>query len=627
MRNRIGIKIGERWVDIPEDVEVKYRWVNNIFHEETSQRDRSLAFTVPFSSKNNVTFNWLYDIGAPNDATADYIAQVFVGGIFLFHASIRVNETDDGYRIYLLGKFGSLSDLIGDDLLTDLDWTVTWPSLDETDVANGSYPDYPAWNPAGFYFRAEDVELEQFRGLHNYLYTPFASVARGEPRHAPYLLEIFDAIADHYGIPNVDVDKFATDPELSNLILLSVGRCTELSASRPDGFVPEMRISEFLRSLEIMFCCQFSIDNTSQTFKAEFLKDAALNTDMVDWTSKLSSRIKRVWENNVQGLTLDWSNQYRDTYSRTDVEFSTILEYFELENYPPGEWTVNLNAVLPIFGGNQVIFSPNDDEWFPTEYYGHIRNEEDIELFNHQGDFDTFNDLPTPSTLADYTTAYVRSEHRFYEVIPNNISKQWVYVSTSVRPLNTGDKKTKFTSNLAPAFMDVVSEFILQYVLGSEVNVQFPTHSILLNDWWRLPCIKGAEFSSKFSAPQLAFKRGIKYSRQLDIPRTGVITSTNHQYTYASSDEFDVDGTDAFNYSLHWDGDKGLFNTWWKDWAEILIGAQEIEADFNLTMLDIANLDFSKPVYVKGAKCYIKEIDLRMPLKGATRVKLLKTPR
>jgi hypothetical protein len=151
------------------------------------------------------------------------------------------------------------------------------------------------------------------------------------------------------------------------------------------------------------------------------------------------------------------------------------------------------------------------------------------------------------------------------------------------------------------------------------------TTNYFVNDWWRLPIIKDALIPDKFPFPQLAFKRGIRQSWSMDGPQLN-ITGYNHDYTYASSDEFDTDRTDAFNYSLHWDGEKGLFNTWWYDWAQILIGGQEIQVDIHLNSIDIANMDFSKPVYLKGAKCYIKEIDLQLPLSGATRVKFLKTP-
>lgn len=617
--NTIQIKVNDVWLDVPDDIVVKYRWVNNIFHEETKQRDRSLSFDLERTSTNNITLGWLHEIGAANNSTTNWPAQVYIGGNLLFYAQLRVDETEEGYRIYLLGKFGSLSDTIKDDKLTDIDWTVTWPSLDETDVANGSYPAYPAWNPAIYFpLGHEQTDLISFLGLHNYLYSPFASVARDAPRHAPYILSILDAIADHYGIPNVDAGRFSSDAELKELILLSIGRCEELSASMPQGFLPDMKVVDFLRSLEIMFCCQFYIDNRTQTLKVDFLKDAAQNTDMVDWTSKISGPIKRVWENNVEALNLDWDDSFRDTYKRPDVRYSDFQNVISVSNYPPGTFGSQSGTHKPWFGNNTIIRKEEDGTWIPVVYAGYISTLEEADPTGtrFEGSFNSFNDLPdifANPNLYDGQIAYVTGERRYY--VGKGSTAKWVYYFTACSPFVQDGKKTSFIPKLAPAFMEKEFERIQET----------GTTNYFVNDWWRLPIIKDALIPDKFPFPQLAFKRGIRQSWSMDGPQLN-ITGYNHDYTYASSDEFDTDRTDAFNYSLHWDGEKGLFNTWWYDWAQILIGGQEIQVDIHLNSIDIANMDFTKPVYLKGAKCYIKEIDLQLPLSGATRVKFLKTP-
>lgn len=615
--DRLKLKLNGTWLDVPDGLEVKYRWVNNIFHEETKQRDRTLAFDLPFSPTNNKALGWLAEIGTPNGTNTDHVVQAYIGQRFLFHASLRVNETDSNYKIYLLGKYGSLSDLIGEDKLTDIDWTVTWPSLDETDVSNGSYPSYPGWNPAVYFpLGHEKTDLISFLGLHNYLYSPFASVARDSPRHAPYVAAIIDAIAAHYGLPNVNMGAFASDAELKNMILLSVGRCTETSAAPPEGFLPDMKVSDFLRSLEIMFCCQFSINNQTQTLDVDFLRTAANNSAIIDWTPKLASRIKRVWENNVQAIKLDWDDSFRSDYERPQVQFSDFQNAITVDAYPPGTWATLSGAHKPYFGNNTVIRKDEDGVWRPVTYYGHISSlaEKDPDGTRYVGAFDSYADLPdifADPFLYDEKIVYVTGERRYY--YGRGTSAKWVYYFTECLPFEEAGKQSVFTPKLAPAFMEVEFEKINE--LG--------TTNRFVNDWWRLPIVNNALIPSKFPFPQLAFKRGVRQSWSVDGPHLN-ITGYNHSYTYASSDEFDTDRSDAFNYSLHWDGEKGLYNTWWKDWARLLVGGQEIEASFNLNSVDLANLDFSRPILVLGAKCYIKEIDLRMPIKGAISIKLLK---
>jgi hypothetical protein len=185
------------------------------------------------------------------------------------------------------------------------------------------------------------------------------------------------------------------------------------------------------------------------------------------------------------------------------------------------------------------------------------------------------------------------------------------------------DEQEEITPDISPALMDIMGPRLKDGPL--EVD------PMLLDDTWRLPCVKNMAFtsnkkgdgSSRQVLPMLAFKREIVESIDYDISRDNVETY-NFEYPYASSDEFDPEGNDAYNYSLHWDGPKGLFETWWSDWAEVLRNGQELEAMLNLTHTDIAKLDMSRPIYISGAKCFIKEIEIVIPMKGPTRVKFIR---
>lgn len=46
---------------------------------------------------------------------------------------------------------------------------------------------------------------------------------------------------------------------------------------------------------------------------------------------------------------------------------------------------------------------------------------------------------------------------------------------------------------------------------------------------------------------------------------------------FASYDTYDASGASVGNYSLRWDGDKGLYNVWWKRYAQFRMNAKNVE--------------------------------------------------
>lgn len=623
--NSLNILVNDTWLDLDPNLAIKYRWVNNVFFNRTKQRERTLQFSAADTPNNNRALQYLTKIGTPNDASTQVSCQVYDGKRFVMNATLKVKRTDRRYHIHLLGEWGSLHDLFGNKTFDDLTWNIETPSLDEAEIRNGDYPDFPFWNPAVYWFNCVDQASpgtqQEYHGLYNYLYSHDGQdVRRGVARHAPYLLHLFDGLAASTEISTISEGPFASDPELRKLIMLSTGRITETSQIAPSGFLPNMKVVDFFESIEKMFCCTFLLDLGTRSLKTVFHKATANSIEFVDWTDKLVGEIQRDWENRITGFKYTWDKELLNTYTPYYHNKATVDGTNDWMRVPflehPSDNRFYHYSENSLFG---PVTIDGQDTTSVVEYVGNIQDPEKFEVY---AEYDTMDQIDLFDQALDKKLVYVKSRYSYYWI--TNFA--WRYQFHKYQGLKTTeDSNYPVAPKVFPAFMDQMGPRHYD-------SSQLPWLVVDVDDTWRLPCVKGASFhtgsnendSDQFKTiPQLAFKRGLAYSLDYNKQKQ-VIEGTNYQYAYASSDEFDPDETDSYNYSLHWDGPKGLYNTWWKDWADVLTGGQEITAMINLNHTDINNLDFTKPVYLKGAKCFILELELRIPLTGPTKVKFLK---
>jgi hypothetical protein len=65
---KLNIKVGNEWLDMPQDAKTTYRKVSNIFFDGTKQRERSTQLRLPATSKNSRILNYLQMEGTINNA-------------------------------------------------------------------------------------------------------------------------------------------------------------------------------------------------------------------------------------------------------------------------------------------------------------------------------------------------------------------------------------------------------------------------------------------------------------------------------------------------------------------------------------------------------------------------------
>ncbi|MDJ1468153.1 hypothetical protein [Xanthocytophaga flava] len=69
------------------------------------------------------------------------------------------------------------------------------------------------------------------------------------------------------------------------------------------------------------------------------------------------------------------------------------------------------------------------------------------------------------------------------------------------------------------------------------------------------------------------------------------------------------------NYSLQWNGEKGLYNTFWKDWIAFQKRSRRLEIPVTLRPEDLTSLDLKKKVHIRGNDYLIENLKISVPLK------------
>lgn len=128
-------------------------------------------------------------------------------------------------------------------------------------------------------------------------------------------------------------------------------------------------------------------------------------------------------------------------------------------------------------------------------------------------------------------------------------------------------------------------------------------------DWQRLPYVNQIGSTELYGIgtqeylPRLMFFRGYQ--------DTAASTDT---YPLLSSDDLTAKGASVGNYSLFWEGTKGVYEVWWKAWAEAMMASRVFTQPMLLHIGDLLTLDYAKKVRVRTetgeANCLIKTLQI-----------------
>lgn len=84
----------------------------------------------------------------------------------------------------------------------------------------------------------------------------------------------------------------------------------------------------------------------------------------------------------------------------------------------------------------------------------------------------------------------------------------------------------------------------------------------------------------------------------------------NEVYPFASNNIYDPKENviPSLNNSLLWNGPKGMFETWWKEWVNFLQNKKDVQRTINLHIKDILNFSFKDKVKIENKQYLVKQL-------------------
>ena len=223
----------------------------------------------------------------------------------------------------------------------------------------------------------------------------------------------------------------------------------------------------------------------------------------------------------------------------------------------------------------------------------HATQIKDLDKLELVDDVETVADLPAVS-LRLGMTSYVKSIGQYYSVEYVDGTLTWVFYSYKWESLVIGEGTNPEVSkaSTAPMTRDETRGDLMPIM-------RIPGNA------------NGFGLGDSGAVPRFLFYRGLN-----------ALAATMHPY--ASSDEYDYDGTVKFNYSLSLTGDNGLKEKFLKEWLSIKAGLKPVKRKIALTRNQVRSLDLSSKIWIDGNLYLIKKFEAELPLKELADFELLR---
>jgi len=93
----------------------------------------------------------------------------------------------------------------------------------------------------------------------------------------------------------------------------------------------------------------------------------------------------------------------------------------------------------------------------------------------------------------------------------------------------------------------------------------------------------------------------------------GLVTARDgDKVPHAGSGLYNYNGSQIGQMSLHWSGNFGLYEKWWRKWMEALQAMRPVSYPTRLTAIDLSQLDWTKKVLIDKHPYFIKKIQVTL---------------
>lgn len=240
-----------------------------------------------------------------------------------------------------------------------------------------------------------------------------------------------------------------------------------------------------------------------------------------------------------------------------------------------------------------------DSAWFDAA-------ERNAERYTYIGEVDEQADIPSGVGATENELYFVRSRMAWMlRVVDEEYPKDY-YLETSEHTYDAD--REELSSQIGTTIMTPPQKTEFKDGGGSTFHRRY-------TPWLQQP-MTIRELEQRYDVPNiLLFYRGMYQDPFLTAKTTPTGSTT----------AYDWDEARAWDYSLQWGGEFGLFNVWWKPWIDMLTASRQVECYLGLSEMDLRHLRIWRRVYISGTSYYIKNLTVTLTQGGimATKAVLL----
>lgn len=130
------------------------------------------------------------------------------------------------------------------------------------------------------------------------------------------------------------------------------------------------------------------------------------------------------------------------------------------------------------------------------------------------------------------------------------------------------------------------------------------------------------------SAPDIRMPGSVSYeldgetiTQENDIPDRmtiyrGFQTIAGNSVPFGSGIPYDIASNQIGDYSLRMDGPMGMYETWWKDWHNMLKTGKNVSARLHLSLTDIINFNLEDKVRIQNNDFFVKRLRVTLTPRG-----------
>jgi hypothetical protein len=222
---------------------------------------------------------------------------------------------------------------------------------------------------------------------------------------------------------------------------------------------------------------------------------------------------------------------------------------------------------------------------------------------NVQPSVATFSALPASGNNAG-DVRLVTNENVYYRVVigVGGTADTWEFHSENLYPLRSGDETYKLKPKASTLCL-----------LRGVNNLFSPT----TYDDYTIPRSEQAGNTAAFAGQKHDYSLRFLFYR--GFQPSGVTLGSGtlpFVYPFASYDTVNHNGGTCGNYSLRWDGEKGLYNVWHRQWIDFMNNARQVEADVHLTPGMLQTLRFQDPIRDGNQEYILAKLSIEFDASG-----------